>query len=314
METSLSGLQGPRFTLACVVDKHPRFLVELVLWTHCVARYLPRSTFDPVVYFIDEAEPQLTDWLAAKGFRFSIARQVVAGSPHSNKIAPFLDHPHADYTIVTDVDLYFVEDPACLFRSDRIRAAPNNHANPPGRIFKKLLAASGLNTRYRPGIALYGGPAGRETHLNNISAGITGLPRAKVYEFAQCWRRWAHWLVENSETLDVWAANIDQVAFCLAAEEFGEDVEFLPPQVNTILQALDQIDTVWAFHLTTGHIPQFPLVFNSDKTMNSTGFSSGVRAAIERLNPCIIAAVNDIASLAATRDHLGLFLNPGWHR
>jgi hypothetical protein len=91
-------------------------------------------------------------------------------------------------------------------------------------------------------------------------------------------------------------------------------VEFLPPQVNTILHSLGEISTVYAFHLTSGHIPNFPHLFNSDKTMNSSGFSQGVIEAIEMLNGCIVEAVRDMSSLPATRDHLVNFLNPQWIR
>jgi hypothetical protein len=104
------------------------------------------------------------------------------------------------------------------------------------------------------------------------------------------------------------------VAFCLAAEDIQEDVEFLPAQVNTILQSLDEIATVYAFHLTSGHIPNYPHLFNADKTMKAFGFSQGVNDALDMLNDCIGAAVRDILLLSATRDHLANFLNPQWRR
>jgi hypothetical protein len=93
-----------------------------------------------------------------------------------------------------------------------------------------------------------------------------------------------------------------------------EDVEFLPPQVNTILHLLGEISTCYAVHLTTGHIPAFPQMFNVDRTMVTNGLQDGVRAALERLNNAIREAVEVIRTLPSTRDHLDKFLNPAWIR
>jgi hypothetical protein len=119
------------FTLACVVDNHPRFFTELVLWAHCVERHIPRSGFIPIVYFVGHPHAELCDWLSSKKISHRSIDPIVPGSPHCNKIAPFLDAHATDYTIVSDVDLLFIRDPSNLFDSDRIRAAPNNHCNPP---------------------------------------------------------------------------------------------------------------------------------------------------------------------------------------
>ncbi len=308
-------MHNPTFTLACVVDNHPRFHTELALWAHCVDRYLPKENFIPIVYFVNSIHPELGDWLGAKGISCKTMTPVVPGSPHCNKIAVFLDDHDTDYTIATDTDLFFVHDPSCLFGSDRIRAAPNNHCRPPGWVFQEILAACGLNRPYRPSLALYRNPQGlRETHLNNISAGIIGLPRPKARPFAVRWRYWAEWLVANRSLLRQWSIHVDQVAFCLAAEDVREDVEFLPAQVNTILHSLDEISTVWAFHLTSVHIPQFAHVFNEDRTMNATGLSEGVSLAIDRLNRCIADAARDILAFPETRHYFYTFLNPQWWR
>jgi hypothetical protein len=126
---------------------------------------------------------------------------------------------------------------------------------PPPRIFKSLLAASGLDRGYRPGVALFRGEEGiRETHINNISSGVVVAPAARSRDFARLWKKWAMWLVEHNHLLESWAFHVNQLSFALTMEELREDVEFLPPQVNTILHLLPEIATVRAFHLTTGHI------------------------------------------------------------
>src|SRR5581483_2898978 len=303
------------FTIACVVDRHPRFLAETVLWAHCVANYLPTDKFRALAYFVDDCHPELTPFLAEKNIARRVTSQLVKDSPHCNKIAPLLEDQWGDATLITDSDLFFVCDPSPLFRSDKIRAAPNNHCIPPDTIFKTILEASGLGVPYRPGMSLYRGKQGlRETHINNISAGIVALPKAKANPFGARWKHWAEWLTSHHSLLGNWSGHVDQVSFTLAAEECGEDVEFLPPQVNTILHSLEEIATVYAFHLTPAHIPSFPHYFLPDRNMRPFGFAPGVCDAIENLNACIDAAVSDIVALRGGEGHLEYFLNPLWIR
>lgn len=300
-----------RFTLACVVDEHAKHRTELVLWTLCVKRYLPRDRFRPVVYFVHKAPEDLRRWLKKQGVDVVETTPMVAGSPHCNKIRPFLDPHPTDYTVVTDVDLFFVADPSPLFRSRRLRAAPNNHSRPPGHIFQAVLEASGMKRPYRPGVTLFRGDGNlRESGLNNISAGIVGIPAGTAEAFCSIWLKWAHWLVQNRELLGAWGVHVDQMSFALAAEEFGEDVEFLPPQTNAVLQILEEIETLYAIHLYGGHVIRYPQLFRADRTMNGTGFADGARAAIERLNPCIEEAVRVMSSLPSTREQVANFINP----
>jgi hypothetical protein len=114
--------------------------------------------------------------------------------------------------------------------------------------------------------------------------------------------------------LGAWGVHVDQVAFALALEELHEDVEFLPPQINTILHLFEEISTCVAVHLTTGHIPSFPHRFNADRTLKTDDLSEGMADSPARLNGCILEATRKIAQLASTRDHYDKFLNPFWLR
>jgi hypothetical protein len=303
------------FTLCCVIDAHPRFYVELILWILCLKRWLPRDRYKPIVYFVDSAPQDLLEWLRFAEVDTRRMVSLVEGSPHCNKIAPFQDRYETDCTIVCDADLYFIDDPFCLFTSWRFRAPPNNHSNPPPAIFSEVLAASGLGRPYRPSMAVCKGLSGhRETHINNICGSIVLVPSRCSDDVAQVWRRWALWLTNNRHLLDRWRVHVDQVAFALTMEELGEDVDFLPPQVNTILHILSEVEKPFAFHLSTGHIPKFPERFNVDKTLSREGLSQGAATAVGRLNDCITEAVEIIRRLPSTKDHLEKFLNPSWTR
>jgi hypothetical protein len=306
---------GRQFTLCCVIDRDPRFYVELVLWAICAKRYLPSEIFRLIVYFVDAGPADLVSWLHDGNIETRQTLSVVNGSPHCNKIAPFLDETSADFTIVTDSDLFFVDDPSGFFQFPRFRAPPNNHCNPPPEIFKTILAATGLRRPYRPGIALHkGGNGMRETHINNISGGVIAAPTFQCKRFGQIWLKWANWLMANRSLMSSWAIHLDQVGFALAMEEIGEDVEFLPPQINTVLHSLGELATVYAFHLSSGHVPSFQERFNPDRTLNTSGVHENVALSIERLNECIRDAIRENLKLPSTKEHLDKFLNPQWAR
>lgn len=263
-----SMLSDRRVILACVVDSHPRFWVELILWVLCVTRNLSSLTILPVVYVVGTMPTELSDWVRAQGVEIRRVEPLLTASPHCNKIIPFGEdwklHPWAPTDVaVVDVDLFFLSDPVPFLRSSRFRAPPNNHNVPAPRIWRDVLDACGLCHPYRPGLSLLPGESGvRETHVNNICASFIVAPIAGVRSFAQVWEKWARWLLDNRAVLDRWAVHVDQVSFALAMEEMGEDVEHLPATLNAILHLLPELETPVALHLSTGHIPSFPQAFD----------------------------------------------------
>lgn len=304
-----------RLSLECVVDLHPRFYVEAVLWSLCVQRFVPANVAKPVVWFVGDGPDDLVRWIRDKGIETRTTSMLVHGSPHCNKIIPFLEAEENVVVAVTDSDLFFVDNPASFLTGDRFRAPPNNHSNPPPYIWRNVLSASGIGRPYRPSLGLFPGIGGmRETHINNISGGLIFAPTGRVKKFAETWLHWAQWLIDNREIMERWRVHVDQISFALALEEIGEDVDFLPAQLNTILHLFEQIETPYAFHLTTGHLPQFANRFHEDHTISSDGLSEVMSERIERLNGCIREAVVEISRLPSTRDHLEKFLNPAWRR
>ena len=306
---------GKRLSLGCVVDRHPRFYVEAVLWSVCVQRFVPSELTESVVWFVGDSPDDLVQWLLDKGIKTRTTSTLLDGSPHCNKIIPFLEAEEDVAVAVTDADLFFVDDPTSFLAGGRFRAPPNNHSNPPPYIWRNVLSASGMGRPYRPSLALFPGNGGvRESHINNISGGLIFAPNGRVKEFAKIWLRWAQWLVSNFEIMERWRVHVDQMSFALALEEMGEDVDFLPAQLNTILHLFQQIETPYAFHLSTGHLPNFANRFHEDSTISCEGLNEEVSLRIELLNDCIRDAVAAMVELPSTRDHLDKFLNPAWQR
>ena len=304
-----------RYTIATVVDCHPRFRIEVILWALCVQKTFPPSDFRRLVYFIDEAPADLTGWLEDRAFEWRLMAAPAPESPHSNKLVPFLEEQSSDYVIVTDADLYFVANPAALVAVSAIQAAPNNHCNPPGSVFRDLFRHAGFEHRYKPGVSLMEGAGGhRETYLNNISAGIVCMPSAQAASFAPLWLEKVRWLIENRALLGPSAIHVDQVGFALAMAERNEQVLFFPPQTNIILHMLPSLDTAYAFHLTTGHIPHFPSRFLAKGLLSDDGVSPRMKLAISVLNESIAHAREEILRLPSTLANIDMFLNPKWQR
>lgn len=309
-------MRSKRFTFSTAVDGNGRLHAELILWVICATRVLSRKNFDLVVYLIDHEDATLEQWLADRGVDVRYRSAPVAGIPHCHRLTAFFDDHDSEYIIVTDSDLFLVRDPSELFRNgDLIRAAPNNACNPPASIFQRLLVEAGFERSYRPTFTLLPGGAGKqETYINNISAGIVALPTEIAQGFAHSWAKWAEWLSRNKPLLDRWAGHIDQVAFALACEESGKDVVFLPPQVNLVLHLLGSVETVYALHLSSAHVPEFPDRFRPDKTMVADGLSTDVIHSLEILNACIRDACRELERMPTMRDSAQALLNPLWIR
>ena len=77
--------------IGCVVDQHPRFRVEVVLWALCVHRFVPIETAKPVVWFVGHAPDDLDQWIKSKGIETRTTAPLIEASPHCYKIIPFLD-------------------------------------------------------------------------------------------------------------------------------------------------------------------------------------------------------------------------------
>ena len=284
------------------------------MWALCYNKFL-KGHSDAEVIFVNCFPSDLVEFLGSLGIQSRRARALIDDSPHCNKIIPFLEEADYEYVIVCDSDLYFVDELQPFLRSKNIRAAPNNHCNPPRHIYEILFANLGWKNRYRGGVSLLRNQTGsRETYYNNISAGIVALPRHIRCDFAQEWTKKAEWLVENSDLLDRWVVHIDQVSFALTCEELGLDVDFLPPQVNAVLGLLNAVEVPVAFHLTSAHIPLYRAAMRADGTFNPDAFRSVKRTQFVKLNNLILEARNVIAQLPSTREHQHTFLNPEWRR
>jgi hypothetical protein len=200
-----------------------------------------------------------------------------------------------------------VADPAHLItRPDGIFAAPNNGGNPPREVFLQLLASQGLNRLYRPVVApVCRMGRVRETHVNNISAGVIALPGSTASDFSDQWLYWANWLCDRRDLLGPWGIHVDQVSFALTCEAAGLDVSFLPPQANLVLHLIEQVESIYALHISRAHMASYTEWFGADGKLSVPNVKGDVPVGVRRLNACIErlpAALEEIGLDEATID------------
>ena len=297
--------------LTTIVDAHPRFWCEFVLWTLCANRFVDQPKR---AYFIGEAPEGLVSFAREEGIDVRFSEVLMPRSPHCNKLIPFLDETGFDHQIVTDTDVFILGDLFALFDPGRVRLAPNNHCNPPLSNFRTIFRQAGLDAIPEPGITLYPGLDGlRETYAGNVSAGVICIPR-QFREFVPEWLKRAEWVADHIELLGRFKIHIDQVSFAVAAKEFDLPFSFLPPQANAVLELLPQIDTLIAAHLTSGHICHYPDWFEPDGTLKVNQINPRLEAPLGALNELISEAMIRIEAIGDLAPHKPMLMNPSYRR
>ncbi len=309
-ETSILSMTDQDLTISVVVDNHPRFYCEFVLWALCATESLD---IEKRVYFVSSRPSSLIRFAKRQNIEVRFADSLIPESPHCNKFIPFLDPNGSRHRIVSDTDLFFCRDISLFFDRERIRLPPNNHACPPIGLFEKLFSKAELGIRPEPGLSLFKGSSTRETYSGNVSAGLIFVPeslRNTVTEWLDC----AHWLVKNRNLLGAYAGHVDQISVAMTAARSDFPFKFLAPQTNAILQLLPEIDTVFGVHLTSGHIPNFSKWFAGDGTLIWREINHRLQDDIEWINEKILEAKTLISHWPETTDFATNFLNPTWKR
>ena len=284
--------------ICCVVDESPVFKYEFLIWTMCLHKYIDSNRFDFKVYFINNVPKDLNEFAKAHNVEVVVVEPFSLESPHCNKILPYLDQQNAtyDHVIVTDSDLYIVEDFSTFLNEHDIRLAPNNNNNPPISVFHSVFSELGIEGQLRGGVSLFKGKNGsRESYLNNNSGGITILPKKYFPIFGEQWKKWALFLIENRSLLGQWKVHVDQVSMAIFLEKNQIDINFLPPQLNCVLGFLKEIHHVKAFHIAKQHREYFSVFFEEDGTLNSNKFSPYLARSIKSLNTAI-REVNELVT------------------
>jgi len=304
-------MQHNQVGVATVVDAHPRFWCELVLWVLCINQQLRNPKR---VYFVGEVPAKLDAFVRDSGVEVRHAKTLMAHSPHCNKLIPFLDPDGFENQIVTDCDVFATDDFSSFFRFDQIRLPPNNHAVPPLTVFKDVFAKLGLKTVPEPGLSIFPGEGNNmETFAGNVSSGIICIPKP-LRDFAERWRSQAEWFAENLEVLGRASGHVDQISFAVAATRDQIPFSHFPAQANAILQLLPVIHNLYALHLTSGHIPNYPDAFDGLRHLRTDGLPRELHDKIAEFNRQVDVAFDVLADIPETAACRSILLNPHYRR
>jgi hypothetical protein len=294
-----------------VVDAHPRFWCELVLWVLCANQHLPNPKR---VYFVGKAPAQLEKFVREAGIDVRQTDALMTHSPHCNKLIPFLDPDGFADQMVTDCDVFATGDFSRFFHFDKVRLPPNNHGVPPLAVFQEVFAKLGLEPAPEPGLSIFaGGSHNMETFAGNVSAGVICIP-ASLRDFAEQWRAQAEWFADNLDILGNAKGHVDQISFAVAAARAKVPFSHFPAQANAILQLLPYIRSLYALHLTSGHIPKYPQSFDGQGHLRTDGLPPELHESILNFNKQVDAAFDVLAEIPETKAFRSNLLNPDYRR
>ena len=216
---------------SCVVDAHPKFEWQALLWVNSLLRCgCPPE--DLKVHCM----PGVTENLLASLRRLHV--NPVATWPFENGPAYCNKMQQCDSTafdgydkaVLADVDLFFLAQPqlpeAAVFAGKLV-----DLPNPPLAVLKDIYREAGVPfSKPVPVDCALG--KGERTFKSNMNGGFYYLDAALLKDLGRAWEKHARWLIKKVAAGARLFTHIDQVAMALALDEMKIDVTILSALVN----------------------------------------------------------------------------------
>ena len=225
----------PLIHLSCLVDDHPRFRMQAWNWLVALRALNTRARL-----FIHHTPSALND--ATKRLFRELGATLVEIIPfepgparYCNKIrqletAEFLN---ADFVILSDADMLFLQDPAQMVQSGRLVAKTVDADNPPRAIWTALFDRAGLTDILgRTGEVPLELDPQVTTFATNFNGGFYAMPGAMAQELLPLWHEYAAFSLSQTDLLGNWLLHSDQLGFGMAVAKAGFPVDLLPFAAN----------------------------------------------------------------------------------
>lgn len=230
------GGPGPAVAWSCLIDETPEIRASVLPW---IASLIGCAGIDPSrirLHHVCSLPIEVAALARDLGIATIRADPFDTRHPHTNKIRQCAtDFGDADTVVLCDVDVAFTAPPPFERIGAAVAGKPVDRPNPPLEVLERVFAAAGLT----PPAAISAGYTGKngahvpfETLPGNYNGGIYVLAHDAVAPVGQAWERWAAWLAEDQRLPARWSVHIDQVAFCLAVNDLGIDLQTLGPEWN----------------------------------------------------------------------------------
>ncbi len=230
--TVAAGRLDARVNLSCVVDDHPRFRMEAWNWLLSL-----RALQTQCRVFVHHLPGALSEKARSEFAKLgaTLVETVSFGdgaAKYCNKIRQletqaFLD---ADFLILSDADIAFLQDPALLVRPGQFRAKTVDAPNPPEAIWSTLFERAGLRGKSAV-VPLEIDPDAR-TFSTNFNGGLYVIPASFAATLLPLWDKWARFCLAQGDLLGDYLIHSDQLGMGLALVESGLPIEPLPAGAN----------------------------------------------------------------------------------
>ncbi len=268
---------------SCVVDATPVLYHQVMVWTWTAIDLAGIAPEQLLVHLIDGCDPRLRRDLEALGVRCVSVEPFGAGTPMCNKLVQLARPALAARAriVLSDCDLAWCAPVDASAFGDRPRAKVVDFANPPFELLTPLFAEAGFPDARTATVSIGGDP----TFHNNCNGGLYVLSGDWLRRLREPWPRWLAWVEARAHRLGRYGIHMFQVAFALALEELGTEVDHLPltanvPTHSPAIAGCEIGDEIGALH--------FHRAFDGDGGLASTGHPR-VDAAIARVNHAIRA-------------------------
>jgi 2-polyprenyl-3-methyl-5-hydroxy-6-metoxy-1,4-benzoquinol methylase len=222
----------PKVSISCVVADHPRFRIQAWNWLLSLAALETQCRV--FVHYLPGALSQTVqaEFLSLGATLIEVAPFGEGPARYCNKIRQLETRQllDADFVILSDTDIAFLQDPALLVRADRFRAKTVDAPNPPKPLWSELFARAHLAERVRE-TPLEMEPA-TQTFATNFNGGLYVIPVAMARTLLPLWHKHAAFCLQQQDLLGDYLRNSDQLGMGLALAESGLPIDPLPTGAN----------------------------------------------------------------------------------
>ena len=222
-----------RVNISCVVDDSPVLRMQAWNWLLSLAALSTECRI--FVHYLPGALSEKTqnEFTTLGATLIPVQRFGIAEAKYCNKIHQLGSEAllEADFVILSDADIAFLEDPAQMIREGKFRAKTVDAPNPPEDIWCELFRRAGLADKIgKRTLDMY--PEER-TFETNFNGGLYVMPAAMARRLYPLWEKYARWCLDQPDLLDKYLHHADQLGLGLALAESRDRVDLLPFGANT---------------------------------------------------------------------------------
>lgn len=219
--------------ISCVLDNHPKFLMQCWNWLASLDAVGARERAEIVIHYTPTVAADDVAFFESLGARMEPISPFGSGiAAYCNKIRQLETNAlrGADYVILCDADLLFAVCPTQYAAGNTIRAKTVDLPNPPFSLCQTLVERAGLG-RDVQSVPTDFSPEDL-TLSTNFNGGFYVLPAMAIETLRTSWPKWARFCLDQGDLLGPWKHHADQLGFALAVLEARLPVALLPHGAN----------------------------------------------------------------------------------